>query len=63
LEPTVRGTLVLGDVRDMHKHRCESLLANALDAAQRTAGITAMAIEAASEHDLNWAANILELGH
>ena len=54
---------MLGDVRDVHKHRCESLLANALDAAQRTAGITAMAIEAASEHDLNWAANILELGH
>jgi len=40
-----------------------SLLANALDAAQRTAGIAAMPLEAASEHDLNWATNILELGH
>jgi len=30
---------------------------------QRTAGITAMPLEAASEHDLNWATNILELGH
>ena len=28
-----------------------------------TAGITAMPLEAASEHDLNWATNILELGH
>jgi hypothetical protein len=40
-----------------------SLLANAPDAAQRTAGIAAMPLEAASEHDLNWATNILELGH
>jgi len=35
----------------------------ALDAAQRSAGIAAMPLEAASEHDLNWATNILELGH
>jgi hypothetical protein len=40
-----------------------SLLATASDAAQRTSGITAMPLEAASEHDLNWATNILELGH
>ena len=32
-------------------------------ALQRTAGIAAMPLEAASEHDLNWATNILELGH
>jgi len=40
-----------------------SLLATALDAAQRSAGIAAMPLEAAPEHDLNWATNILELEH
>jgi hypothetical protein len=29
LEPTVRGTLVLGDVRDVHKHRLGAVLSNA----------------------------------